>query len=233
MSSQNAYGGQKKADSFRRNWDTAAYEQKAKDRQKQAKQQEENDERRRKGLKPLHTQQPTSFAEKELLKARTHAMDLEAMVGKTQVVQVTSAASGQAGFYCKVCDVTVKDSLTYLDHINGKNHQRMLNRSMKVATETVEDVLKKLKSLRDAKKRKEKMEGTTYDFYGQVRMQQQKNKEAKARRKEAHKASKDKQRKTTEGDMPDTVDHGSQDTGVDDEMSAMMGFGSFGSSKKR
>ncbi|KAJ2360617.1 U4/U6.U5 snRNP associated protein, partial [Coemansia sp. RSA 2607] len=147
----NAYGGEKKNSNSRRTWDAAVYEQKAREREQQIKDEEEDEERRRKGLKPRVRPGTTATVKtKGLLEARKQAVNLEGMVGKVQVVQASSAASGQPGFYCSVCDVTVKDSLTYLDHINGKNHQRMLNRGMKVASETVVDVLAKLESLRKA-----------------------------------------------------------------------------------
>merc|ERR1711988_730404 len=36
------------------------------------------------------------------------------------------------GFYCSVCHCSLKDSVTYLDHINGRWHQRALGMTMRV-----------------------------------------------------------------------------------------------------
>jgi len=56
---------------------------------------------------------------KEFLQVRDYKVDLTANVGRMQVVNATVGAAGP-GFYCKVCDCVVKDSINYLDHINGK-----------------------------------------------------------------------------------------------------------------
>ncbi len=36
-----------------------------------------------------------------------------------QVVSVTMPLAQQAGYYCNVCDCILRDSQSYLDHING------------------------------------------------------------------------------------------------------------------
>ncbi|KAJ1961692.1 U4/U6.U5 snRNP associated protein, partial [Dipsacomyces acuminosporus] len=213
---KNAYGEQKKAAEFRRKWDEDVFDKKARERERQINEEEEAAERRRKGLKP-RAHSSTHTQDRELLQARKHAINLDEMVGKVQVVQSSSSASKQPGFYCKVCDVTVKDSLSYLDHINGRNHQRMLNRSMKVAAETLEDVKAKLESLRKQKLRQQTK--GEYDFHKQVQHQEKADKEKKQRRKEAKKR---RQQQNSEG----TGDDGGTDA---DEMAAMMGFSGFGS----
>jgi U4/U6.U5 tri-snRNP component SNU23 len=51
------------------------------------------------------------------------------------------------GWHCKVCDCYLKDSHTYLDHINGRKHQKKLGYSMRVERNTqeqVEDTLQQL-----------------------------------------------------------------------------------------
>ncbi|KAJ2033067.1 hypothetical protein GGI08_009191, partial [Coemansia sp. S2] len=50
--STNAYGESKKTEGFRRAWDNEAYAKKARDREQQNRLADEDEERRRKGLKP-------------------------------------------------------------------------------------------------------------------------------------------------------------------------------------
>lgn len=40
-----------------------------------------------------------------------------------QMVAVTATGISAAGWYCKVCDCTLKDSLSWLDHINGRKRK--------------------------------------------------------------------------------------------------------------
>ncbi len=49
-------------------------------------------------------------------------------------------ACAQAGYYCSVCDCILRDSASYLDHINGKYHNRALGMSMRVERSTADDV---------------------------------------------------------------------------------------------
>jgi hypothetical protein len=60
------------------------------------------------------------LSEQAYLKARVSKVDLESGVGTSQMVAITSSGLSSAGYYCKVCDCTLKDSMAYLDHINGK-----------------------------------------------------------------------------------------------------------------
>lgn len=47
----------------------------------------------------------------------------------------------QAGYYCSVCDCILRDSQSYLDHINGKWHNRALGTSMRVERSTADEVI--------------------------------------------------------------------------------------------
>merc|ERR1712099_8335 len=58
--------------------------------------------------------------------------------------------SKEAGFYCSVCHCVLKDSITYLDHINGKWHQHTLGMSMRVEKVGVDKIRAKI----DAYKKK-------------------------------------------------------------------------------
>lgn len=52
------------------------------------------------------------------LKARSYKVDLDSKLGKTRVIANQRAAAG--GYHCDLCDCVIKDSLAFLDHINGK-----------------------------------------------------------------------------------------------------------------
>lgn len=76
------------------------------------------------GLPPLKSQKrdKDSDENKEMLKFREKAVDIDRNVGKVQVVQ-NAESRKQPGFYCEACDVTIKDSVTWLDHLNGRKRK--------------------------------------------------------------------------------------------------------------
>ena len=50
-----------------------------------------------------------------------------------------------------MCDCILRDSQSYLDHINGKYHNRALGMSMTVEKSTADDVRKKFEVLKKDK----------------------------------------------------------------------------------
>jgi len=46
-------------------------------------------------------------------------VDLSEGVGQTKVVE----GNKMPGFHCEVCDVTLKDSLSFLDHLNNRKRK--------------------------------------------------------------------------------------------------------------
>jgi U4/U6.U5 tri-snRNP component SNU23 len=87
------------------------------------------------------------------LKARDFQIDLAANLNKTRVNALGAPLSQQAGFYCDVCDCILKDSMAYLDHINGKWHNRALGMSMRTERSTTDQVRKRLNELKERKKK--------------------------------------------------------------------------------
>ncbi len=56
----------------------------------------------------------------------------------------------KTGFYCETCDCDMNDSLTYLDHLNGKSHNRKLGMNMKVPQVGLDTVIKRFQKQKTA-----------------------------------------------------------------------------------
>ncbi|XP_022084530.1 zinc finger matrin-type protein 2-like [Acanthaster planci] len=191
----------------RRKWDRDEFEKLAKERL-QAEEDESDSATDKKSRQPP--------VKRELLKQRDYKVDLESRLGKSQVITKTTPSSQMGGYYCNVCDCVVKDSINFLDHINGKKHQRNLGMSMKVERSTLDQVKRRF----ELNKRKKEEKKKDYDF--ESRMQELREEEAKqkAYRKEKR---QERKRKAEDDDL---------DSGLDPDMAAMMGFSGFGSTKK-
>ena len=53
------------------------------------------------------------------------------------------------GFYCELCELEFHDSGAWVDHQNGKMHNRMMGSSLQVKKKSVYDVKNKLKELKE------------------------------------------------------------------------------------
>mmetsp|Transcript_32490 Transcript_32490/g.103463 ORF Transcript_32490/g.103463 Transcript_32490/m.103463 type:complete len:214 (-) Transcript_32490:26-667(-) len=203
-------------------WDREEYAQKAEEREAEEREKEEDpmDEKKRKRLErdPLHN---GTIVARAALQQRDYDVDLESRLGKTQVVSINTPLSQQAGYYCTVCECIVRDSANYLDHINGKKHQRALGMSMRVervGVDRVKQRLEDLKARRDAgppESRADTFDSRVTDAAAEEDREAAERRERKKQRKE------EERRKAEEAEAE----------GMDPEMAAMMGFGGFGSSK--
>ncbi|KAG5525432.1 hypothetical protein RHGRI_031926 [Rhododendron griersonianum] len=146
------------------------------------------------------------------LKHRDYEVDLNSRLGKTQV----SFSVCPAGYFCSVCECVVKDSANFLDHINGKKHQRALGMSMRVERSSLEQVQERFERL---KKRKDAEPFTEKDLDERILKQQQEEEERKRQRRER---KKEKKKEKAVEEEPE----------LDPDVATMMGFGGFGSSKK-
>merc|ERR1712190_532463 len=70
------------------------------------------------------------------------------MGGKSQVVTTHTIKPMQGGFWCSCCECLIKDSSAYLEHVNGRRHNRNLGMNMKVEKIGIDRVKEKLKSMR-------------------------------------------------------------------------------------
>uniref|UniRef100_A0AAV1U879 U1-type domain-containing protein n=1 Tax=Peronospora matthiolae TaxID=2874970 RepID=A0AAV1U879_9STRA len=169
------------------------------------------------------------------LKARSSKISLENSVGTVKVVK-SDDLSKSSGYYCEVCECSLKDSVAYLDHINGKKHLRKLGYSMRVERSTVDQVKSRLQS---ASKRKwdplmTKKLDAMEDYEKKLKAVEEEEARVKRRKNEEKKAKK--LGKTVPQSGPDDTDNAEKKEVVDEvphaEMLAIMGFSGFGGSSK-
>lgn len=193
-------------DDHRRKWDREEYEKLAEERKQAEKDLKDDAEKKKKGP-PV---------KREMLKTREYKVDLDSKLGKSIVINKNTPTSQSGGYYCNVCDCVVKDSINFLDHINGKKHQRNLGMSMKVERSSLDAVKKRFEM------NKKKMEEKKKDYDLQARLSEIAEEEEKLkeyRREKRKEKRKHEEMREEELDMPS-------------EMASIMGFSGFGCSKK-
>jgi U4/U6.U5 tri-snRNP component SNU23 len=82
---------------------------------------------------------PTDHEEKKLASEikndRTTAINFQD-IEKVKIVDSTE----NSGFYCKDCNLSCKDSVSFLDHLNSRVHQRNLGIEMRVEKSSLDQV---------------------------------------------------------------------------------------------
>jgi U4/U6.U5 tri-snRNP component SNU23 len=211
-------------------------------------------------------------SERAFLKARTAKVDLESKVGTSEIISAEAAATIRlydskddgvdqsandrsvvktgVGWHCRVCDCFLKDSHTYLDHINGRKHQRTLGYSMRVERSSKEQLLSKLNDLSKKKEQEEeerRRKGGSelagfMDYAEVVKAKDEEVQRRKEERRQKRLERKKKQEELQEENVTEPEEEmpleagGEEENQQDDEieeqvdpaLAAMMGFTGFG-----
>ncbi|KXN91011.1 Zinc finger matrin-type protein 2 [Leucoagaricus sp. SymC.cos] len=218
-----AYANKSSDTDFRKKWDKEEYAERAKRKDVEERERmQENEERMKQGKRPRKGTKKDLPKPTELMKAREAPLELDKNLGKTMVVQNPGGRGpGQPGFYCEACNRTYKDSVGYLDHINSRAHLRALGQSTKIERSTVEQVRARIAMLRE--KTKEASSAKAFDFDKRLAGIKAREQALRQEKKDQKKAEKEKARLELMKNLAPEPD---------DEMTKLMGFGGFGSSKK-
>jgi len=129
--------------------------------------------------------------------ARETRLDVGQMVGKQTLVPAGASIGKKgkgAGFYCKDCDLTYKDSLQWIEHLNSKQHLLATGETGDVKRATLSDVKERLAWLK--RKRDEEQAQETVDL--QTRLESRRE-EDNAERAAKRQRRNEKRRKTKDG----------------------------------
>jgi U4/U6.U5 tri-snRNP component SNU23 len=180
----------------------------------------------------------------EMISARRERINFEENLNKVQLVPggATVGKKGKgAGFYCNACDLTFKDSLQWVDHLNSKQHLVATGKTAEVERASLEDVLKRLEWLKRKKSQQEN--GEDWDLKKRLEVRAQAEEEERRQKREKRKEKRKKGRAAhikkedgAQGLCTDTGTAQGAEEEVDEDaaiMARMMGFsGGFGSTKK-
>lgn len=194
-----AYGTSAKSSDtgFRRTWDRDEYAAKAVERDQEIKEEgKARYEAAIAGKKYIKQRAgtPPDTRETEARKARLNVAD---QVGKTTIV-VAGAGQGKrgksAGFYCEACDLTYKDNLQFVEHLNSKQHLVATGESGEVRRATLEEVQERFEWLK--RKREEDAARETVDLGTRIEVAREIE---EREREEKRRKRNEKRRKTTDG----------------------------------
>lgn len=191
-----AYGTAGGDTAFRRTWDRDEYAAKAADREQKIKEEgKARYEAAAAGKKYVRrASTPPDARDTEARKARLNVADL---VGK-QTLVVAGAGQGKrgksAGFYCDACDLTYKDNLQFVEHLNSKQHLVATGESGEVRRATLEEVKERFEYLK--RKREEEKSREVVDLTARIEVA----KDVEEReREERRRKRNEKRRKTKDG----------------------------------
>lgn len=228
-----AYGAASDDTSFRRKRDVTEYAAKAHARE--AAERDEKKARHEAFLAGKKYHKPLT-GEESLTSARRQVLDLSAHVGKTQLVAAGAGVGRRgrgAGFYCEACDLTFKDNIQWVEHINSMQHVRAIGQSGEVRAATAGDVRARIDEVWEARLALEREKVTS--LQDRIKIHEEDEVKEREERRKKRKAAEERRRAEREEAESKKMDYG-EDVRIEgehdeDDMMAAMGFSNFGAAK--
>ncbi|KAG0636386.1 hypothetical protein HOY80DRAFT_1088868 [Tuber brumale] len=241
---KNAYGTETGGDTnFRRTWNREEWTAKAQERESQDRAASKLHQEAKLAGKKFH--RPPTPPDASSTSARASRLNLEENLNKTTLVPAGAGVGKRgrgAGFYCEACDLTFKDSLQWVDHLNSKQHLHAVGERDEVVVATLEMVVERLAWLK-RRREEEGRDGEEVDLARRLadraRAEEEERVQRREKRKVARRERKERERKLgKEGDIgggdSDGKGRGEEEDPDAIAMARMMGFaGGFGTTKKR
>ncbi len=178
----NAYNSMTSDTSFRKTWDKAEYAAKAQARE--AQEREEGKARYEAKLTgKKYVPRAATSPDAKQTESRSSRLDVASNVGRVTFVPAGSAVGKRgkgAGFYCSDCDLTFKDNLQLVEHLNSRQHLTAIGETGEVKRATLEEVRERLGWLK-RKKEEEAKEADITDLRARLEVRAD---EEEARREE-------------------------------------------------
>eukprot|EP00930_Biecheleria_cincta_P064795 TRINITY_DN5045_c0_g2_i2.p1 TRINITY_DN5045_c0_g2~~TRINITY_DN5045_c0_g2_i2.p1 ORF type:complete len:239 (+),score=67.96 TRINITY_DN5045_c0_g2_i2:81-797(+) len=129
---------------------------------------------------------PLPSSQRTYLKGRTVDLELDKTLGQSKVVTAHTIKPLQGGYWCSVCECLIKDSASYLEHVNGRRHNRNLGMNMKVEKIGIERVREKLNGMR----KESEVPTEPEDIVARLQKIEEEQEEKKRRKKEKKRKKK-------------------------------------------
>jgi U4/U6.U5 tri-snRNP component SNU23 len=190
-----AYGTPSLDTAFRKTWDREEYAKK--DAEEEAKAKAEARARYEAKLAGKKYHAPMDFSSLDATTSRTQRLDVASMVGKTTIVPAGAAIGKRgrgAGFYCSDCDLTFKDNIQFVEHLNSKQHLIATGQSGEVVRATLEDVRARLQWLAHRKRMREEEEKKVWQLDLGARLKEREEQETREREERRRKRNEKRRR---------------------------------------
>mmetsp|Transcript_11082 Transcript_11082/g.17800 ORF Transcript_11082/g.17800 Transcript_11082/m.17800 type:complete len:263 (+) Transcript_11082:87-875(+) len=173
----------------RKTWNKEEYAKLAKDRKEREEKEILNLDLDQIQNQPSHPDKRHrgTVIKRDLLRPRKFEVNLNDKIGKRREITADTVDEERSGWYCSACKCQLKDSHTYLDHINGKKHQRMLGMSMKTPVSSLEQIKNRFEY---HKKRSRNEFEHNVDVADRIEMRKAKEQRQKELKKQAKKRRK-------------------------------------------
>lgn len=228
-----AYGAPAGDTDFRKKYDLDEYAARAKERE--AAEREERKARYEAKLAGKKYHKPLT-GDETYTSARRTVLDVTAQVGKTQLVPAGAGVGKRgrsAGFYCEACDLTFKDNVQFVEHINSTQHLVNAGQTTEVRRATADEVHERIALYIDRKRDLERERVTS--LQDRLKLREDERRDEADEKRQKRRAEAERRRLQRERDAAVKVEYG-DDVRVEgehdgDDMMAQMGFTGFGSSK--